>query len=136
MKITVCWSLFFADKILEIEKTLKELWHEVIIPLDTNSFLDWQVNDWWLNPELGRRWMMEHYNNIKESEAILVCNFDKNGIQWYIGWATLIEMWIACHRNKKIFLLNDIPSENEIRYVQEIKLMLPIMINNQFNLIK
>ena len=135
MKITICGSLAFANEMLKLEKELKKLWHEVIIPADTNSFLDWQINDWWINPELARKWMLNHYNNIKESDSILVCNLDKKGVKWYIGWATLIEMWVACHRNKKIFLLNDIPSENEIRYVQEIKLMQPIIINNQLDLI-
>ena len=82
MKITICGSLAFANEMLKLEKELKKLWHEVIIPADTNSFLDWQINDWWINPELARKWMLNHYNNIKESDAILVCNLDKKGVKW------------------------------------------------------
>jgi hypothetical protein len=80
--------------------------------------------------------MLAHYDNIAYSDAILVTNFDKGWIVGYIGWATLVDMWVACYLRKKIFILNDIPSEEAIRYVQEIKLMNPIIINNNLSLIQ
>jgi hypothetical protein len=45
-------------------------------------------------------------------------------------------MGIACYLKKKIFILNPIPSAEEIRYVQEIKLMQPIILNGDLSLIQ
>jgi len=75
------------------------------------------------------RW---HYNEIINSDAILVLNFDKNGIKNYIGGNTLMELGFAHVHNKKIFLLNPIP---EMIYTDEIKAVQPIVINNNLNLI-
>jgi hypothetical protein len=80
--------------------------------------------------------MLGHYDNISKSDAILVTNFEKNGIKWYVGGATLIEMWVACHHRKKIFVLHPLPHHDEVRYMQEINLMEPIVINNDLTLIK
>lgn len=136
MKISICWSLAFAKEILEIEKKLQEAGHAVLVPLEAETFLTGRSNDRSHEPEFARQWMLGHYDNIAQSDAILVTNFDKNTIKGYIGWATLLEMGIACYLRKKIFILNDIPSEEAIRYVQEIKLMKPIIIHNDLTLIQ
>lgn len=138
MRITICGSLQFASKILEIEQQLIALGHEPIVPLETEKFLAWWLpNDrstW--SSEFARAGMLGHYENISNSDAIVVANFEKNGIKWYIGGAVLIEMWVACHLKKKIFVLHNLPSHNEVRYVQEINLMSPVIINNDLSLIK
>ncbi len=134
MKITICGSLKFSKEILSIQWQLVSLGHEVRIPLETETFAAATTqNDW--SPE-AREGMLAHYDNIAYSDAILVTNFDKGWIVGYIGWATLVDMWVACYLRKKIFILNDIPSEEAIRYVQEIKLMNPIIINNNLSLIQ
>jgi hypothetical protein len=73
-----------------------------------------------------------HYNEIVDSDAILVLNFDKNGIKNYIGGNTLMEIGFAHVHYKKIFLLNPIP---EINYEEEIKAMEPVVINGDLSLI-
>jgi len=85
MKITICGSLAFAEKILEIEKELQALGHSTLIPLDTHVFLnEGAVNDWTGQPDFGREGMLGHYENIAISDAILVVNFDKNGVKGYV----------------------------------------------------
>jgi len=42
-------------------------------------------------------------------DAILVLNFEKNGIQNYIGGATFLEIFKAFELEKKIYLYNPIP---------------------------
>ena len=64
---------------------------------------------------------------ITKGDAILVCNFDKNGIRNYIGGNTLMEIGFAHVNNKKVFLLNPIPEE--VSYVDEIKAMTDLVIN-------
>ncbi len=51
----------------------------------------------------------------------------------YIGGATLTELGVARHLDKKIFILHDLPTENELRYVLEIKIMKPIILNGDLN---
>lgn len=134
MKVTICGSLKFSQEILSIKTQLESSGHEVRIPLETESFATNTIeNDW--SPE-ARESMLAHYDNIAYSDAILVTNFDKGWIVGYIGWATLVDMGIACYLRKQMFILNDIPSEADIRYVQEIKLMNPIIINNNLSLIQ
>jgi len=42
-------------------------------------------NDRQNDQEMNRQEMLDHYNHIAESEAILVTNFEKNNIKGYIG---------------------------------------------------
>jgi hypothetical protein len=53
-------------------------------------------------------------------------NYDKNNVKGYIGANTLLEMGLAFHLRKKIFLLNRIP---EIGYKEEILGMGPFVID-------
>ena len=76
------------------------------------------------------RW---HYNEIIKSDAVLVLNFDKNGIKNYIGGNTLMELGFAHVNNKKIFLLNPIP---DMMYTDEIKAVQPMVINHDLSLVK
>tara|TARA_B100000745_G_C20151207_1_gene394678 strand:+ start:2826 stop:3266 length:441 start_codon:yes stop_codon:yes gene_type:complete len=62
-----------------------------------------------------------HFEHIKQSDAVLVVNLTKNGVENYIGGNALIEMGQAYVLDKKIFLLEDIPSN--VQYVDEIKAM-------------
>ena len=73
------------------------------------------------------RW---YYNSIANTDAILVCNFEKNGVEGYIGGAVLMELGFAHVLNKKIFLLNQIP---DVKYVDEIKAVSPVVINYDLN---
>jgi hypothetical protein len=61
--------------------------------------------------------MHNHFDKVAWSEVILVCNYDKNGIAGYIGANTLLEMGLAFHLKKPIYLLNPLP---EVSYTEEI----------------
>jgi len=61
-----------------------------------------------------------YYDAITKSDAILVLNFDKNGVKNYIGGNTLMEMGFAHVNDKKVFLLNPAP---EMGYKEEILAM-------------
>lgn len=71
-----------------------------------------------------RNYFKVHYKHILESDAILVINNAKKGIDNYIGGNALIEMGQAYVHDKKIFLLNDIPTD--LTYADEIEAMEPI----------
>jgi len=65
--------------------------------------------------------IMWYHDAIKNSDGILVLNFDKKGIKNYIGGNTLMEIAFAYVLGKKIFLINPIP--DSVSYVDEIKAM-------------
>ncbi len=144
MKIVICGSVNFPEKIREIEKQLLEMGHEVVIPYsiikhNLKSYEDAQkIKDnkefvKAIKPELTIR----HFNEIKKADAILVVNVEKNGIPDYIGGATFAELMFAFYEKKKIFLLNPIPVHEKISILQdEIEGVHPIVINGNLDLIK
>ena len=127
MKITICASLAFVKEIKEVSEKLKELNHEVFLPRTAELIIKGEITQEALNKEKETKDFADriikndatrvHYNKIKNSDAILVLNYYKNGINNYIGGSVLIEIGFAHVLNKKIFLLNPIP---EISYTNEI----------------
>ena len=70
--------------------------------------------------------------NIKENDAILVLNEEKNGVKNYIGGATFLEMFKAFELGKAIFLFNPIP---EGILSDEIKALKPVILNKNISLL-
>lgn len=78
--------------------------------------------------------MIRHSENvIKEMDAILVLNFDKEEYKNYIGGATFLEMYDAFRLNKTIYMYNDIP-EGILK--DEIIGFNPVIINGNLEEIK
>lgn len=129
----ICGSMSFARQMLEAQKVLQNLGHEANVPSDTYECLE--------NPGLNMDFEYcvrteidkKDFQQVADSEAILVLNYPKNGIDGYIGGATLMEIGLARHMGKKIFLLNDIPDENDLRYAFEIRIALPIILNGDIS---
>lgn len=140
MKIAICSSMSFALEYSKIADELRKFGHEVLVPLGTDEFIAWtRTNDRNESEEAmeyGRIEQLEFFEKMKWYDCVLVANYDKNWISWYIGWSVLIEMWVAFYMRKPIFLLNQIPNESSLRYVQEIQLMKPTIIYWNLNSIK
>ena len=139
MKITICGSIKFADKLVETYKELEKLGHEPVMHKDMFKVADGtaaelkEIGNGVEHHEIKRKYgyIKWWYNSIKNSDAILVCNFDKNGIKNYIGGNTLIEIGFAHVNDKKVFLLNSMP-EN-LQYIDEIKAMADVALNGDLN---
>lgn len=146
MKITICGSIAFIDEMQKAKEKLEKLGHEVKLPpsemIDGNGGVIHAkeyyairkginaVESWiWDRKEEAMR---NHFNKVMWADAVLILNHHKNEISHYIGANTLIEMGLAFHQGKKIFLLNPIP---EISYKEEILGMRPTVINEDLNLI-
>lgn len=116
MEITICSSVDFTPRIIEVKKELEKKGHKVNIPYFTQKIIDGEVSyeDYMGTKEKDGDILMRksqpidlikrHYNLIKNSEAILVLNIDKKGIKNYIGGSTLIEMGFAYVYEKKVYL--------------------------------
>ena len=143
MEIAICGSLNFTYKIKKLADELKNLGFKVSIPIGSEKILkgEFSLNEIKKEKEKGdfskRAIKLDsirnYYRIIKESDAVLIANFDKNNIKNYIGGNSFLEMGFAHVLNKKIFLLNEIP---EMIYTDEIKAMQPIILNNDFSKIK
>jgi len=139
MTITICGSVKFADKIVEIHKRLVELGHEPQIHEEMINIANGTAKEL-IDAKNGHEHykVKRKYNFIKawydliiNGQAVLICNFDKNGIKNYIGGNTLMEMGFAHVNNKKIFLLNPIPEE--MSYVDEIKAMVDTVLDGDLS---
>ena len=134
MKILLICSKSFYGKLCEYREELENLGHEITMP------------NCWDCPETEAKYRgtSEHAifkakmfrqseDTIKNMDAVLVLNFDKNGQQNYIGGATFLEIYDAFRMNKKIFFVNDIPN-NMLK--DELIGFSPIIINNDLTKIK
>jgi|SRR3989344_1527642 len=136
MKITICASLSFVKEMKKVFDELRKLNHEVLLPKTAERILNGELSQEQINKDKGTKAFSEsiikndairiHYTKIKDSDGILVLNYNKNGIKNYIGCAVFLEIGFAHILNKKIFLLNEIPN---INYKEEIIAMQPIILN-------
>lgn len=127
----------FAKEQLEIKKKVEPK-HEVIVTDD--------INDYAHNPQIKKSFeeelalarkdniMMRFFNKIAECDALLVCNYPKNGIQGYLGTSVLMEIGLAYYLNKKIILLHD--TDKLQNYALEIAIINPAILNGDLSKIK
>jgi len=135
MKITICGTLKFMDKMREIQKNLEGLGHTVLMPI-------WLDNvDYWSKDNTSRvkakrslKLIDEHMDKVKQSEAILAVNMTKGDIKNYIGANTFIEIGFAHYLGKKIYLLNPLPDQPYIK--DELEAINPIVLNGDLTKIK
>ena len=130
MKIAICASMVFTEKMLEVKNQLKELGHEAHISSFVNEYVgksEKEKEKITIYHKTQKDAIRKFYEKIKISDAILVLNYDRRGISNYIGGNTLMEIGFAHVLEKKIFLMNPIP---DIEYYRsEIESVRPVIIN-------
>ena len=141
LKITICGSVKFANRLVDIYKQLENFGHKPMMHEEmfgiANGIAKELIEGIKFNPaEVKKKnnFIKWWHDCIKSGDAVLICNFDKNGIKNYIGGNTLMEIGFAHVNNKKIFLLNPIPEE--VSYVDEIKAMVDEIIFGDLSKIK
>lgn len=140
MKIMIVGSMAFSSEMLATKSKLEESGHSVLIPHDTEKI----VNDPTLVHDLDAdlkhcqetNMIKKCFDLVAESDAILVLNHKKNNIPGYIGTSALMEIGLAHFLNKKIFLLNEIPSYHEVRWAHEVHMINPMVINGELGKIE
>jgi len=130
MKITICGSIKFFNEIKNLKNKLELLDYYVFSPTEEGTEIDYQKLTLKEQINIKSKFIDKHLDKIRKSDAILVANYDKKGIKNYIGANTFLEMAFAYVLNKPIFLLNDIPSQdNEV----EIRGMKPVILRGDLN---
>lgn len=113
MKITICGSCTFVDKMGKAQKYLENKGIKVFVP-DPLVTEEWYQENYGRNKFLDMKpvWTQKHFKKIENSDAILILNHKKKGISGYFGSNTLMEFTVAYYLGKKIYLLNPIEEEH------------------------
>ncbi len=141
MTITICGSISSTPKIKEVSDELTAMGHKTFLPYTSLKIINGEmsleeylkekeINGGDVFRKIKEDLIKRYYNLIKESDAIIVLNLDKNGIKNYIGGNVFLEMEFAYTHHKPIYLYNDIP---DMIYTDELKTMRPIIINHDLS---
>jgi len=147
VRVTLCGSIAFFDEMVEVKKKLEKRGFVVKMPPNElkgeNGEIITAKKYYELRKSSGEKaaWIWErkaeaidwHYQKVDWADIILVLNYDKRGIENYIGANTLMEMGLAFFLKKVIYLLNKVP---EIGSREEILGMKPIILNGDLSRIK
>lgn len=120
----------FHQEMMDAEMILEKQGHTVYIP---SGAYDKSKNEFYAGSEeekitfkVENDLIREHFRNIDQSEAILVLNYEKKGIQGYVGGNTFLEMGHAFSQGIKIYMLFAIP---QMDYIVEMESMQPIVLD-------
>ena len=137
MKIGIIGSMQFTDKMVVIKEELNEIGHDAFVTDLHKTMIgknDLEIEEIKLHQKFNMDAIREFWKMMQGADAVLVLNFDKNGVKNYVGGNTLMEIGFAHVLNQKIFMFNPIP---EMPYCKtEIEAVKPIIINGDLSLIK
>ncbi|HSX32693.1 MAG TPA: hypothetical protein VLF43_05510 [Candidatus Saccharimonadales bacterium] len=136
--ITICSSAAFYRQAVDIQDKLEALGLKIVVPdltntmrqsndYDVSHYKTWFENDADYSKKAAL--MHGHFDKVAATDVILVLNYEKNGKQNYIGANVLMEMALAFHFNKPIFILNEMPEDSP--FEEELKGMSPILLHGK-----
>ncbi len=115
--ITICASASFYQHVGQVQDELKAMGYDVLVPQMATTMRgsgDYdvaKVKTWYLNPKdyvTKKKLMDDHFDKIKQADAVLVVNDEKRGIKGYIGSNVLMEITAAYLHGKQVYILNDV----------------------------
>lgn len=135
MIITICGSQTFCKEMEEAQKYLKKKGFQVFAP-------ELLVTEEWFQENHSREellkmkpiWTQNHFKKIKDSDAVLIINCEKKGINGYFGSNTLMELSVAFFLGKKIFLLHQINEDHP--HFEELIGMKTVVLNGDLDSIQ
>lgn len=134
MTITLCGSIKFFEKMVEVQAELEKLGHTVFMPVKADGVDYWAAdNTSRVEAKKGQDLMGKHFRKIEGSDAILVVNMTKGDIENYIGANTFLEIGYAHYLGKKVFMLNPAPDQPYI--IDEIQTVDPVVVDGDLTLI-
>lgn len=107
MRIVICGSIAFAREMKEVAESLEKGGDEVVYPEPRVKGEERMEETAGIKKEFDL--IRGYFQKIKESDAVLIMNLQKNEIDGYIGANTFLEIGFAYALSKKIFLWNPVP---------------------------
>ncbi len=97
-KIVLCGSKKFIPKFFDLEKALKTMGYNVVVPRE--FIVDMEKKEA----------SLLHFSEIEKEDvdALLIVNENKNNQENYIGANGFAELAFGFYKGRKIFLINDI----------------------------
>lgn len=130
MKIGVIGSMQYTERMIEVKDQLKKIGHNAFVTSLAQPFIgknDDEKEKIKIDQKNNQDAIREFWRMMQGADAVVVVNYDKNGVENYIGGNTFLEMGFAHILNQIIFLINPIP---KIPYYEtEIIAMKPIILN-------
>lgn len=135
MKIVICGSMQFAQEMLQTKEYLQCRGHVCIVPYGSEEFAKGELSHGGYRESARRKiennLIRRHAGEIKQTDAVLVLNYAKDGIDGYIGGNAFLEMGFAHILKKPIFLLHNLPDMPLMR--AELEAMQPIVLNGNLD---
>jgi hypothetical protein len=141
--IAVCSSVSFYKDVVDVKNQLKKMGFEVLIPrlaeemekLNDYNFESYKESIYGSNPIHTKGDLIhQHFDKIEKADVTLIVNNTKHGIEGYIGPNVLMEMAIAFHFHKPIFILNKLIEKPN--FSDEIFGMQPTFLNGDLTKLK
>lgn len=130
MRIVIGGSMQFMDQMVAVRQQLQQAGHAAFVSKGEDKLVgqtDEVKEQIKLQQKFHENAIREFWDLMEGSDAILILNYDKNGVKNYVGGNALLDMGIAFYLKQKIFLLNPIP---DIPYYRtEIEAMEPVILN-------
>lgn len=124
--------MVFSKEMLLAAEELQEMGHEVVIPNNTEDYANGvkkaETSGESVANKIKDDLIRDYFKKIEKSDAVLIVNITKNGIENYLGGNAFLEMGFAHVLNKKVYLLNPIP---EVGYKDEIVAMQPVILDGR-----
>lgn len=129
MKIVICGSMIFSKEMLEIKAELEKLGHVAVLPRNAEAYaksqLALETESDSVKDKIKHDLIRSYYNQIKDGDAVLILNYDKGGIDNYVGGNSFLEAGFAHILNKKVYFLYDIP---KMLYSDELNALQPTIL--------
>lgn len=136
MNIGIAGSMQYTERMIEVYEQLIKLGHKPFMSKFAEHYLgksSTEIETIKLDDKYNHDAIREFWRPMQKADALLVLNYDKDGIANYIGGNTFLEMGFAHVLNQPIYLMNPVPAMPY--YETEIIAMKPTIINGDLRLI-
>jgi hypothetical protein len=138
--VVICSSASFYKQAIDVQTELAARGYKAVVPataekmkqsgdFDVSYYKTWfgDANDYPKKAAL----MSGHFDKVATGDVILVLNYEKHGNPNYIGGNVLMEMALAFHLKKPIFVLNNVPEDSA--FLEEILGMQPTFLHGDLD---
>jgi len=113
MKLCLSGRMTSIEQIEKLSDLLNSLGHETSVPSrGTEPHMAERLAQAQTH-EKKAIFVEDHLEKIRESDGVVIANFDKNGVSGYVGPSALMEAAMAYALGKQLFVLND-PSDGTV----------------------